>query len=339
MLGYVVTTIQSASQQLITLASRMVDQERKLYIVADLKTPLDFSLEKSLVLTVAMQETLEWQLTKVLPYNIYSRKMIGYLEAIKEGCSWLVETDDDNLPLESFYEKPLTECFTRQISGESEKWINPYAYFTDQKIWPRGYPIELLIASWAKSTPKTEDSLIKITNVALYQGLANGEPDVDAIYRLVISDDSKMEFKNLAPIALPSYSYAPFNSQATCWSQEIYPLLYLPSTCTFRMTDIWRSFIAQRLMRETDFELVFTSPTVFQDRNPHDFLRDFSDEIPGYLGNSKLVELLDNTKVEGGVENFGADLKTLYSALVSHGYLESEEINYLDAWLTDLRHL
>jgi hypothetical protein len=38
------------------------------------------------------------------------------------------------------------------------------------------------------------------------------------------------------------------------------PLLYLPSHCCFRMTDIWRSFIAQRCLWELGHWVVCQAP-------------------------------------------------------------------------------
>ena len=48
------------------------------------------------------------------------------------------------------------------------------------------------------------------------------------------------------------------------------------------MTDIWRSFVAQRILQENDWAVLFHAPTVSQERNEHDLMRDFADEVPGY---------------------------------------------------------
>ena len=55
-----------------------------------------------------------------------------------------------------------------------------------------------------------------------------------------------------------------------------YPLLYLPAYCSFRMTDIWRSFVAQRIAWENGWRLLFHGPTMEQERNVHDLMKDFA---------------------------------------------------------------
>ena len=82
----------------------------------------------------------------------------------------------------------------------------------------------------------------------IQQGLADGNPDVDAIFRLVLP--LPMNFGRKPPIALCRGAWCPFNSQNTSWWPAAYPLLYLPAYCSFRMTDIWRSFVAQRICWE-----------------------------------------------------------------------------------------
>ena len=115
--------------------------------------------------------------------------------------------------------------------------------------------------------------------------------------------------------------------------------MYLPSTCSFRMTDIWRSFVAQRLLPGLGAELVFTSSTVFQERNAHDLMRDFQDEVEGYLGYERFVEILRSTRIVGKPSALLDDLKTIYAALVSEGFLTEMEFPILEAWISDMQAL
>ena len=59
------------------------------------------------------------------------------------------------------------------------------------------------------------------------------------------------------------------------------------------MTDIWRSFIAQRIAWENNWHVLFHAPTVWQERNAHNLMRDFADEIPGYLHNRSIGDALE----------------------------------------------
>ena len=141
------------------------------------------------------------------------------------------------------------------------------------------------------------------------------------------------------PLALPKGSWSPFNSQATTWPRELFPLMYLPTTCTFRMTDIWRSFVAQRLLPGLEAHLVVTSATVHQERNDHDLLLDFNQEIPGYTGTEKIRDILEGTNIVGDSEHVVDDLQTLYEALVRAGFLRSEELSVLRAWSEDIAEI
>ena len=72
---------------------------------------------------------------------------LGYLLAMRDGAEVIVETDDDNRPLEGFWKRrccsgrrPVVEC-----DGE---WFNVPNEFLQagSSIWPRGYPLDLIHA-------------------------------------------------------------------------------------------------------------------------------------------------------------------------------------------------
>jgi len=81
------------------------------------------------------------------------------------------------------------------------------------------------------------------------------------------------------------------------------------------MADIWRSFVAQRLMRDLDSHLVYSSSIVFQDRNDHDLMRDFADEIEGYQGYNKLIDLLESLVLDVGETAIFENLRLMRSAM------------------------
>jgi len=140
-------------------------------------------------------------------------------------------------------------------------------------------------------------------------------------------------------IALTKGSWCPFNSQNTTWWKDAFELLYLPAYCSFRMTDIWRSFIAQRIAWLNGWAILFHGPTMIQQRNVHNLLRDFNDEIPGYLHNSEIREALESLPLQAGIEKIGDNLKVCYEKLVSMSLIGQEELALLDAWIEDIRGL
>jgi hypothetical protein len=103
------------------------------------------------------------------------------------------------------------------------------------------------------------------------------------------------------------------------------------------MTDIWRSFVAQRIAWTCDWHISFHAPTVYQERNEHDLLRDFADEVPGYLNNAKIARTLDALKLEPGVEAIEANMIKSYQALIDLQLIDARELNLLHAWFEDLR--
>ena len=102
------------------------------------------------------------------------------------------------------------------------------------------------------------------------------------------------------------------------------------------MTDIWRSFIAQRCLWELGLGVVFHPAEVVQDRNEHNLMRDFTDEIPGYQRNRELAQVLESTSLLPGRDGVATNLKRCYSALVDQGFFSSDELDLVDAWCDGL---
>jgi hypothetical protein len=147
---------------------------------------------------------------------------------------------------------------------------------------------------------------------------------VDAIYRLAFP--LPQNFRSDRRVALGSGSWCPFNSQNTAWWPETYPLLYLPAHCSFRMTDIWRSFVAQRIAWANGWSILFHEPTVWQDRNDHSLMRDFADEVPGYLHNRAMGAALAELNIQPGTEHLGDNLRMCYETLVKRGWVGADEM-------------
>ena len=95
--------------------------------------------------------------------------------------------------------------------------------------------------------------------------------------------------------------------------------------------------MAQRIAWECNWELSFHDATVFQERNEHNLLRDFEQEIPGYLLNDRIKRILEDTPLRSGVSNIQHNLQQCYKMLVKEKILASDnELKLLDTWLMDL---
>jgi len=111
-------------------------------VIGDTKSPTDFQLEGCDFWGIDRQSTLPFDLAKITPTKHYSRKNLGYLLAIQNGATELVETDDDNIPRDEFWTDKQREV--KSHAFENAGWVNVYHYFTKHKIWPRGFPLEEL---------------------------------------------------------------------------------------------------------------------------------------------------------------------------------------------------
>lgn len=325
----VVTTIQEPTQAIRQLNATLSGFQGKLLVIGDQKGPALFDLEGVEFLSLKEQLALDLKLAHKLPTGHYTRKNIGYLLAITEGASCIYETDDDNAPLPNW--APRHEAVTATTVVE-KRWLNVYQLFSKHKIWPRGFPLDEVQKSFQDRLSLAEESINRIAPIQ--QGLANNSPDVDAIWRLIL--DEPFDFQPGPSVHLPRGSWCPFNSQSTWWFPAAYPLMYLPSYCSFRMTDIWRSFIAQRCLWELGFGLVFHSPEVIQERNAHNLMRDFADEIPGYMRNNDLVNVLEHLSLTSGIEAVGDNVMSCYEALVGAELFPPTELELVAAWLDDI---
>jgi hypothetical protein len=102
------------------------------------------------------------------------------------------------------------------------------------------------------------------------------------------------------------------------------------------MTDIWRSFVAQRIAWENGWSIFFQSPTVYQDRNEHNLMRDFADEVPGFLHNDRIRGILESLSLAPGIGNIPANMERCYQALVDAALVGPGELKLLYAWVDDL---
>lgn len=328
-ISIIITTISDPNEALIKFAQGCKTYGYDLILIGDVSSPPDFNMNGCDYYSVERQKQSGLKLAALCPERHYARKNIGYLLAMQRGSTIIIDTDDDNLPYDSFWtpRQRVTQASVVEIRG----WINVYRYFSDTFIWPRGLPL-----NFVSTGVPTHDSLpVQSVDSPIQQGLANENPDVDAIYRLLFSLPEN--FSNHRRIALSKGVWSPFNSQNTTWWRDAFPLLYLPAYCSFRMTDIWRGFVAQRIAWENNWKILFHRPTVRQERNEHDLMRDFSDEIPGYLNNEKICDNLAKLRLRGGTENLTLNLLLCYEKLIDMGLIPQEEMPLLDAWTDDLK--
>ena len=321
----VITSIYPPTEAVIQFAALINYQ---LIVVGDEKTPEDWSHGAIKFISIADQSKLTFKLARSLPRNHYSRKMIGYLTAIRDGARLIIDTDDDNIPKNDWHFPSLEGDFD---TLDAPGFVNIYQLFTDQKIWPRGLPLKLI----SQQHILTDNIINKAVKVGVWQGLADEDPDVDAIYRL--TSDTPCYFDERHPVVLAKNTISPFNSQNTLFRSELFALLYLPTFVTFRFTDILRGLVAQPIMWLYGYSLGFTNATVVQKRNPHDYMKDFISEIPMYQHCDSIISIVTSViKKEFSIES---NLLHAYQELQRHKIVSAEELVTLQDWIDDLQLL
>ena len=324
----VVTSIAEPTAILRSLASGSQANGWSFIMIGDAKSPSGFFLEGCDYYDIRRQVRLGLKFAQAAPLNHYARKNIGYVLAARSGAEVMVETDDDNCPVGGFW-SARTRTQSLPVCRQGG-WVNAYQYFSDNHIWPRGFPLDLI----QKPVPPWASLPTEVVDCPIQQGLADANPDVDAIYRLVCS--LPQTFRGDRRIALSMGTWCPFNSQNTTWWREAYPLMYLPTYCSFRMTDIWRSFVAQRIAWENRWGVMFHEPTMRQERNEHNLMKDFEDEVVGYLKNKDICEALSSLKLRAGTDHVGENMILCYETLIGMGLLAHEELDLLAYWLSDM---
>lgn len=327
--GLVLTTINPPNRAIRDFSSGAQKSGWEFLVIGDEKSPQNSDWSGINFYTLEDQLQLDMLTPQKCPKGHYARKNIGYLLAIKKGCDVIFESDDDNIPNESFWAVP--DFYTDSLANSNGRFVNIYKAFTNKEIWPRGLPLDYKFKGEDFSGRSFRE---KSVYCPIVQSLANENPDVDSIYRLLM--ELPISFDQEDAIALRRGVYCPFNSQNTIWNSDAFPLLYLPSFCSFRMTDIWRSFVAERILFEQGKSVSFKSPTVWQERNPHNLMKDFEDEVPGYKWNRAIVEGLSSLNISPNVASTFDNLRICYQYMIEQGYIGAEEEKLLEAWILDM---
>jgi hypothetical protein len=169
------------------------------------------------------------------------------------------------------------------------------------------------------------------TSVHVWQGLVNRAPDVDAIWRLGHDGDFYFPVQTEDVFHVLDFNvFCPFNSQSTLWvDASTFPFLYLPSTVSFRFSDILRSYVASFGIWHRRGRIGFTPAVTEQQRNPHRNFDDFLDEMSMYGLGSKIYEVLARCDLKRD----NRDLLIMYRALAREGTVGDGELSIVDSWI------
>jgi len=367
----VVTTINEPTEGILRVAAL---PKWCIVIVGDEQTPTKAyeSLAKKdsvFYLSTSYQNQLDNPFVKTMPFRSFARKNIGFLYAIEFGAKVIFDFDDDNLltALEDKLTVPppflwksegddddgstgdvdgdtMFVRFANEPRNASSLAFNPYPYMgaSETFSWPRGYPIDELKTNFDEMAAPKELSIgdIPLKYIGVLQSVCDTDPDNDAIFRMTNPKATEFTFAsdaNALPLLIPQDTYSPYNAQATTHLYSSFWGLYLPISVPGRVTDIWRSYITQRIMKDVGLHLVYTPPIVRHDRSPHNYLADFQAESDLYLKTSKLLKFLDNW--ECSADSLSERVYSLWVGLYEHDYIGLADVEAVEKWLVTLSNI
>ena len=356
------TTIQAPTEAV----RRQVKLHKWCLVVAlDKKSPVPFRSgwiegeggnDQVVILTTEEQMKMRSPFVDAIPWNHFGCKNIGYLYAITHGASVIWDFDDDNMlkfwihgaapdgapsldATVDMIENGASLIDVLEPQGHNWPTYNPYPVMGAPSLpsWPRGLPlVDIKNAQCSNTTIGSRK--LKWESFAVLQSLADVHPDVDAIYRITMPFPKPFAFKRTnetRPLIIPTNTLTPYNAQATLHFKSSFWALLLPITVHGKVSDIWRSYIAQRLFRDCDMRLGFTArPLVVHDRTHHSNLGDFISEQDLYTKSEHLVKFLGMWK--GNAATLVGRIEELWIALYEHQYIEVEDVTLVQHWLMSL---
>lgn len=270
----VITTINKPTEAILKFVE-LAEDEWIIIIVGDHKTPhrpyQALHADGHLIyLHPDMQSKLYPELSKAIGWNTSIRRNIGYVYAYHLGSKIVATVDDDNIPYDNWGKDLLVNKPTLvDVYSTGGRVNDPLFVVGDGHLWHRGFPLELVRDRELEYYGK------KVIVPQVQVSFWDGDPDIDAIERIIMPS-TYFKCKDIPPFTLDGI--APFNSQNTFFSrQAIAYYLLLPGVG--RVDDIWGSYLLQQ---EFTKAIVYTPPTVFQERNDHDLFKDLADEMFGY---------------------------------------------------------
>jgi hypothetical protein len=143
--------------------------------------------------------------------------------------------------------------------------------------------------------------------------------------------------RGLAPLLVPATSYVPYNSLSSLHLAPAHFLLFLPSLHS-RVADIYRAYIAQRILQALGLRVLYHSPVCVRHPHPADLElhSDISAEIKLYTELHKLIDLLDTFTCSSGAAGC---LQDLYALLQARGLAQAADLEQLQVWLRELAGL
>lgn len=284
-------------------------------------------------ITLREQMKLGYHISKYLSFNSYARKNIGYLYAIQHGAKEIFEIDEDIVvsDLKSFNLDFDNNKIYYGIRNDS-KMINPYFHFRERNIWPRGFRLSD-IGFQHHNKFYTLDSKQLLLTPLIYQGLINGDPDIDSIFQKTkISIESN--FSSIDPLIYFPGQFIPINSKNTKYLYDIFPFLVLFSTISEKISDILRGFILQYFAWRYNGCVIYHSSQNYRNKFNESKTSNFIEEKEIFFNLDKYLYIIN---INSNLKMDQIDiLFSMITNLVNFGFLGQKDLKIYKSYIDDL---
>lgn len=261
-----------------------------LVVVGDKKTPKNYKLKNGIYVSPREQEKINKKLSQILGWNCIERRNFGLIIAKSYGAKVIALVDDDNIPYKNWGKNiSVGKTIRAKFYKISQPVFDPIFYTNYKHLWHRGFPLDRL------DYRENVNFVYRNIKVDVQADFWNGDPDVDAINRII--KKPKCTFANKY---FPFFSnkLSPFNSQNTFLDANLLKYYFLfPDQG--RMHDIWASYYLQYKKK---INVIYSKPSVFQKRNIHNLGIDLGDELIGLKYTSKIINQMSEKKFK--ISNF-----------------------------------
>lgn len=261
------------------------------------------------------------------------RRNTALLRAIEKNPDYILIIDDDNIPnddyFEVWYKTITTPVETKVVSNGSGKifWHNYLGTSdADIEIYPRGFPIPFRRQGCTKIENLTEPILN--SQIGIYQGISLGDPDIDAMTRIVHP-------KTIHSVRVKNYClqnvWSPYNTQNTMFVKLLFPLAFVWPYCG-RYDDIYSSYTWQKLLFNNNMYAFVGEAINNQERGDRDILKDMSNEIEGYFHSHIVWEEINQIDAKNPIDFIRALINSKQEIIV-------RQKEFMIAFLQDLERI
>lgn len=248
------------------------------------------------------------------PWDCIERRNIGILWAYENGSDRIITLDDDNLatPYDMIEgHKTAGRVRTLPTYRTSSGWFNVCQFLKEEnyiEFYHRGYSPK---NRWVKDIYTVAEP--ETNRVVVNAGFWLDDPDIDAITRM----ERKLKVTGYqegfpGTIALGAGTWSPFDCQNTALVRDVIPAYFL-SPCIGRHSDIFASYIINKLVEHSEDVIAFGNPLVLHNRHPHNLFKDYEIEKEGMQLTDSFCEALRGIRISAPTyhQGFGQIIRGL----------------------------